>query len=247
MVAPDTQTSLGLPYTKLVAVPVVECNEPMVPVNKLYPKLVYAPINADVGAFSGGDMFLRSGVAERLNLVNEALQRERPEAQIKLVYAYRHPSIQQRYFEEISQTIRKENPRLNEEAIKNKAHALIAVPEVAGHPTGGAVDVTIEEGGKELDMGTPIWRLDLPELVPTFAASVSQEPRENRLLLRRLMQDQGFAPFDGEWWHFSFGDREWAALRGEPCAIYRQIDLASPSAPALAEAKLPPRGDFLPQ
>jgi D-alanyl-D-alanine dipeptidase len=30
----------------------------------------------------------------------------------------------------------------------------------------------------------------------------------------------GFAPFYGEWWHFSYGDREWAAVYGEPAALY---------------------------
>jgi D-alanyl-D-alanine dipeptidase len=34
---------------------------------------------------------------------------------------------------------------------------------------------------------------------------------------------QGLAPFDGEWWHFSYGDREWAKYyEEEAAAIYDQ-------------------------
>ncbi|MDR3125675.1 MAG: hypothetical protein LBU20_01195 [Candidatus Nomurabacteria bacterium] len=32
-----------------------------------------------------------------------------------------------------------------------------------------------------------------------------------RFSILKPMMSQGFAPYDGEWWHFSYGDREWAA------------------------------------
>jgi D-alanyl-D-alanine dipeptidase len=37
----------------------------------------------------------------------------------------------------------------------------------------------------------------------------------------------GFAPFDGEWWHFSYGDKEWAAYYNKPNAVYEQIDFSA--------------------
>lgn len=36
------------------------------------------------------------------------------------------------------------------------------------------------------------------------------QQKENRFLLQDLMLLVGFAPYYGEWWHFSYGDREWA-------------------------------------
>jgi len=42
--------------------------------------------------------------------------------------------------------------------------------------------------------------------------------------LREAMVRAGFAPFNGEWWHFSYGDPEWAALWGEPAALYKQLE-----------------------
>jgi D-alanyl-D-alanine dipeptidase len=37
------------------------------------------------------------------------------------------------------------------------------------------------------------------------------------------MTSVGFAPFDGEWWHFSYGDREWAYFYKKKNALYGQI------------------------
>ncbi len=42
-------------------------------------------------------------------------------------------------------------------------------------------------------------------------------------LLRRAMAQAGFAPFNGEWWHFSYGDREWAAVWNAPFALYTHL------------------------
>jgi D-alanyl-D-alanine dipeptidase len=97
---------------------------------------------------------------------------------------------------------------------------LIAYPPVAGHPTGGAVDVTLVTDGFDIDMGGVIADFSDEERIRTFSNSVTAFQKENRLMLRELMLSHGFAPFDGEWWHFCFGDREWAAYYGEKAAIY---------------------------
>ncbi len=99
---------------------------------------------------------------------------------------------------------------------------MIAVPEIAGHPTGGAVDIQIVKDDMPLDMGTKIWEFTKDPY--TFSPFIEQDARDNRLLLRSIMMDVGFAPFDGEWWHFSYGDKEWAAYYKKPSAVYNQIE-----------------------
>jgi D-alanyl-D-alanine dipeptidase len=47
------------------------------------------------------------------------------------------------------------------------------------------------------------------------------------MLLRSVMLQAGFAPFDGEWWHFSYGDREWAYYYKKKYALYSQVSLSS--------------------
>ena len=38
------------------------------------------------------------------------------------------------------------------------------------------------------------------------------------------MLEEGFAPYDGEWWHFSFGDKEWAFYYKKDKALFNQIN-----------------------
>ena len=73
----------------------------------------------------------------------------------------------------------------------------------SSHSRGSAVDLTLldMETGKEMDMGSPF---DLfSELSHPDSRSVTQEQYDNRMLLRRAMLRNGFAPIDCEWWHFS--------------------------------------------
>jgi zinc D-Ala-D-Ala dipeptidase len=73
----------------------------------------------------------------------------------------------------------------------------------SGHNRGTAVDLTIINlsTGKELPMGTGFDNFsdtahhafnNLPEIV-----------LQNRLLLKKLMEENGFKPLDTEWWHYS--------------------------------------------
>lgn len=195
----------------------------MVYLHEVAPEIACAPINSDMLAYSSGGIQVRQGVAERLQRASVRLKEMRPQAALQVVYGYRHPAIQQRYFEEILTRMKRENPTLSSNDLMEKAHSLIAVPAVAGHPTGAAVDVTIVQAGAALDMGTPIWDLEQTSLIPTFAEGISEEQRSHRILLRDLLMHEHFAPFDGEWWHFSYGDREWAAYYRQPCSRYAPV------------------------
>ena len=48
-----------------------------------------------------------------------------------------------------------------------------------------------------------------------------EEVRKNRRLLYHVMSAAGFVNYDGEWWHYSYGDRQWARQTGaEPVYGY---------------------------
>ncbi len=72
----------------------------------------------------------------------------------------------------------------------------------SGHNHGHTVDLTIAkvETCEPIDMGT-LWDV-LDERSHTRNATGI--PLENRLLLKRLMSEQGFKPYSKEWWHFQF-------------------------------------------
>ncbi|HET9257003.1 MAG TPA: M15 family metallopeptidase, partial [Pseudonocardiaceae bacterium] len=82
------------------------------------------------------------------------------------------------------------------------------------HLTGGAVDVTLTYRHRALALGTQF------DAFTARAASTAFETipgaiRELRRLLTARMLDAGFVAYQQEWWHFEYGTRRWAAVRGE--------------------------------
>ena len=213
-----------LQYTDLITIPVQDNGEPLLEVGDLLPEVLCEYQKKDMLPHVGNRFFLRKGVIERLRSAAVAMKKECYNYRFKLVYAYRHPEIQARYFEARKEQLRLSGSRLTEDELRDRAHLLSASPDVAGHPTGGAIDITlVDETGKEINMGTSIADFSQGEKILTFCPSVLSEAQENRIFLRRLLMEAGFAPFDGEWWHFSYGDREWAKYYERGSAVYDQI------------------------
>lgn len=72
----------------------------------------------------------------------------------------------------------------------------------SAHSRGSTVDLTLVELPKtELDMGTHFDFLD--ELSHVFAKNIPKKVQQNRILLRTIMEQAGFTPYDKEWWHFT--------------------------------------------
>ena len=97
--------------------------------------------------------------------------------------------------------------------------------QVAGHPTGGAIDVTLLKNGIEIDMGTKF--NDIPSepenLTYLYSSYISNRCKENRKILIDCMQGVGLVNYPPEWWHWSFGDCYWAFLNN--CnALYSAVD-----------------------
>lgn len=70
------------------------------------------------------------------------------------------------------------------------------------HNRGGAVDITlVDVNGKELEMGTPFdfFGIEASHNYP----NLSQEIKDNRELLKKVMIEKGFNSFDSEWWHYN--------------------------------------------
>jgi zinc D-Ala-D-Ala dipeptidase len=207
-----------LDYKDYKDMPVQENNDPMVPIIPTA-NLAARQLRTEMLPYTGEQVYVRSGVARRLAQAADNLAFTNPRYQLEVVYGYRALEIQNRNFERAKKQF--EGEYVGDELLA-ATHRLIAVPEVAGHPAGAAVDLQIIQDGRPLDFGTKIW-----EFVPdsyTYSPYISKEARLNRELLRTAMMSAGFAPFDGEWWHFSYGDKEWAKHYDRPAAIYEQID-----------------------
>ena len=211
-------------YKELTRMPVSGSGEPLVNLSLELKDCVCLYEKEDMLAYVGDVIWARKSLAEKLERVSKKLRERFPELKLKIVYGYRHPKIQQDYFLKQKNNLAISHQNLKDEDLNELTHEMVAYPEVAGHPTGGALDITITGLDGDLDMGTRIADFSDPEKIKTFSKSITEQQSENRKLLHDLMTVEGFAPFYGEWWHFSYGDKEWAWFYEKPAALYGQIE-----------------------
>ncbi len=229
---------------KLLSIKIIDNGEPLLDVGAQAPEILCVYVLKDMAPYLGEKIFVRSSIVKKLKNIASKLSVQIPGARLMLAYGYRHPDIQRIYFEQmqtkihnlfiIPKILRYLNIKCSwiNKKICFMANFFAADPQIAGHPTGGAVDLTIvipdktaALGFAEMDMGGLVDDIATatPSILPTFAKNISEHQKANRLLLRQLMMDEGFAPFNGEWWHFSFGDRSWAAFYKKESALFQEL------------------------
>ncbi|MBI5123375.1 D-alanyl-D-alanine carboxypeptidase family protein, partial [Candidatus Roizmanbacteria bacterium] len=208
-------------YQDLKSVSVVETNQQFVYLDPTIVPNGYTRSMNDMESITGSIIVIRKDVATKLINAQNLLLDINPNYTLFVTYGYRSLKIQIKNFLEQLKKIK--TFYYNPLDLYEEAHRFIAVPNVAGHPTGGAVDIIIKDkktsqiinfGGKQYDFKT--------KNCYVFYTKISDDAKRNRLLLRKIMMEVGFAPFDGEWWHFSYGDREWSRFYKKPNAIFNQ-------------------------
>lgn len=213
---------------KVLAIPIIECHEPLVDV-KQYPELSYGPV-PESELTKDDYTKMRQTVFEKLCMVQNNL----PHGwRLRLYEGFRSLAVQEMLFEQKYQVVCKQFPHLNTEQLFYETTRLVSpVTHLDGslnippHNTGAAVDVELVTAeGRLVDMGMEAkdWVQVKPELCQTDYADLSAEVKQNRHILQACMEAQGFVNYPTEWWHFSYGDRYWAYVRGEPCAMYGSI------------------------
>ena len=92
------------------------------------------------------------------------------------------------------------------------------------HNYGLAVDITIVDSeGKELDMGTHVDFLGSKSNIDkeedlVRSGKITLQARNNRILLRKVMNAGGWKPLKSEWWHFNLCSRTQARAK------YKRLD-----------------------
>jgi D-alanyl-D-alanine dipeptidase len=86
---------------------------------------------------------------------------------------------------------------------KTRLFELGYIAAKSGHTRGSTVDLTLinTKTNKELDMGSP-YDFFGEESHPYYK-NITDLQKKNRLFLREIMLDNGFVPYDSEWWHFT--------------------------------------------
>lgn len=207
----------------------IENNEPLIDIEaqaraKNLP-IIFASGATEYGS-TGNDLLLRKGAMERL-FVAEAKVRAASDGLFTLMVtdAFRPLTTQRAHWDKIKMEF-SHKEGLSGQALYDRICPLIADPDLQPpHCTGGAVDLTLFNltTHAEVPMGTPIDVFDT-ELTWTWHSDITDpEIRKNRALLYWAMLDSGFINQPQEWWHYSYGEREWACRTGINQAIYKPL------------------------
>jgi len=176
----------------------------------------------DERAMRRGGLWVRRELAPMLR---DAATRLPPGVKLHFFGGWRHIAVQWTAWEDNLANKRKLHPGASESEVKRIARLTSADPTRGGfgpHQTGGAIDLTLVKDGLELDMGTPFSHHGA-ECV-TDSKGVTPQQHENRDMLRSAMHAAGFVNYPGEWWHYSYGDRAWAAYTKNQYAVYGKIE-----------------------
>lgn len=206
-------------YRDLTTIDVVDNGEDLISIADKFDGDIV--VQEEYKAYVGDAIYVRESVLKRLNIVQDELKKINPEYILEVCCGYRPMEIQEANYNNHMKVVLAEEPELSGDELKEVIHRYSAVPSMAGHPTGGAVDVRINSSKGLLDMGTVLADPDKDTYV--FSPYINKTAWHNRQILRACMIRAGFAPFDGEWWHFSYGDKEWAAYYQKEHALYKQL------------------------
>lgn len=133
------------------------------------------------------DAYLRYGTVEKLRKVQDALKEQG--FSLKIWDAFRPVSAQFALWEVCSNSIYVANPKQGYSA----------------HSRGNTIDVTlVDEQGKEIVMPTKFD--DFSRKADRDYSDCEKEAREHALLLEKIMHENGFKGYAGEWWHFTDTD-----------------------------------------
>lgn len=198
----------------------VECGEPLVDPTGLSPKITFGAAYRSQGLPGTMDRcLLRLGVAQRLVLAAEKL----PEGWSILIFdALRPLAVQRSIYEQFRAAIIAQRPQASPAEVELILDEFVAKPvkrlsRPAPHTTGGAVDLTLCKDGLPLDMGTgfdDFTALAHTDWLEQACPPELEQARDHRRILYHLMASVGLVNYSCEWWHYAYGERQWAAQTG---------------------------------
>lgn len=140
---------------------------------------------------------------------------------------YRPLQVQTAMFDEYVDKLEAENSSWSMDKCISHAEQYISNPyRVAAcpHVTGGAVDVEVYDSKSKtsVDMGGKMCELGIKS--HCLNDKLNKTQLQNQETLIEAMLDAGFAPLATEWWHFSYGDHNWARFYEKEHTLYGNAD-----------------------
>jgi len=199
---------------------ILEDGSPLVSLMDSGYKLMFEP-----SIMANYDFRVRESVHEKVGRISRLLA---DQGKILIIRsAWRSFEHQRRLWKKKYESIRQEYPQRPEAEIRKAVSHFIAPAEKSMHATGGAVDALIfdEDTDRVMDFGNNEGlKLELDETSYPDHPDISPEARRNRRLLIRLFEDEDFVVDILEYWHFDYGNANWATQKGREHARYGVIE-----------------------
>lgn len=197
-----------LPASVIMDINVVENNEPVVDVSGIKTSKITANV-----------FTVRMTVMEMLKRADNLLPNG---YNLVLIEGYRNLAEQKKKWQKRIENLQTQHLKLSLAEIEKMAVKFSAKPGSSGHGTGGAVNVSVcDNNGNLIDMGSKY-----SEASPrsyTKAKGLTALQKKNREMLASAMKSAEFVNYPAEWWHWSYGDKMWAAYSGKKFAVYGRI------------------------
>ena len=220
---PPLSACNGFDWTQIASIPIAECHAPLERLTGQL-RLRLRPIYYQQG-ISGAlpGIFLRAPVIERLNAALSLL----PAAYgLEILDGWRPVAVQIALRESFRSRIITRHPEYTEAQIQTALDQFVANPSRRDMPpphlTGGSVDLTLFDTatGNTLDMGTAFDEPSRRSYSSTLEAEAPSAAQQHRRILIHTRTAAGFTNLPSEWWHFDFGNQNWAFFGRRPHAVF---------------------------
>lgn len=207
-----------------------ECGEKLIPLS-LYPEKILVRPQYVLQGINGAliECFARESVLKKLVEASKML----PEGfKIVIFDSWRPVKVQKELFDRYKKETAKSNPEKSNIELENLVIQFVAFPSCdpqkpSPHSTGGAIDLTIADSkGYYLDMGSEFDETTERSRTNYYENRGSRIMKiaYNRRLLYNIMTNVGFTNYPREWWHFDYGNQNWAWKTSNQYAIYGKAE-----------------------
>ncbi len=135
--------------------------------------------------------------------------------------AWRPQYVQKEIFTEFIKMFQNKYPSWPKEKIIKEAKKYVAPAQgknVSGHMTGGAVDLRIIKNGRKVPMRSS--KLTYQENAKPIQPKLPEYIQKNRKIMFEALEKAGLSCNINEFWHWSYGDVQWAKRNKKKVAVY---------------------------
>lgn len=175
--------------------------------------------------------FVRQTVYDKL----VAASRQLPKGYHFCLYeGYRSLALQKLIFDKQFSKVQQRHPDWSQGQVFQETIKLVSPvvnqdgsPNIPPHAMGSAIDVyLLDDDGNVVDMGMhpKDWMEDAGGVLSlTASTAISKEAQAHRRMMSKVLAAEGFVNYPTEYWHWSYGDRYWAYVKGQSRTIYDEV------------------------